>query len=99
MPGSILNVDNSPTHLQIRQQVKNIPFLLSVNPTTAMKENQRRPGARSVSGNIQIEFQLDVACFCIGNVWEDVVINRSMVDPAIRLGNGRSCYPQITQNK
>ncbi len=77
-------------------------YVLSVHqPNTAMKKNKRRAGSRSVSGNIQIEFEFEVVCFCIGNVREDVVINGSIVDPTIRirLRPSRNRYPQITQKK
>src|SRR6185295_2295104 len=92
---SILNVYDSPTKLQIRQQVKNVTFLLSVNPTTAMKQNQRLVRTRSVPRKIQIEFQFDVVCFCISNVGDDVVIDGGIVDPTIRIRLRGNRYQQI----
>src|SRR5262247_889978 len=55
---SILDIDRRPTELEVRQQVQNVPFLLPVNPTAAMKENQCLIGATSIFWKIQIEFKL-----------------------------------------
>src|ERR1700754_944387 len=81
VPRSILNVNSGPTHRKVRKQVKNIAFLLSVNPAAAVKQNQRRSWPGPVLGKIKIEFQLEVVGFCIGDVWKDVVITTGVVNP------------------
>src|SRR5678816_1849266 len=61
--GTIFNVDCRPTELQVWQQVQDVSFFLSVNPTTTVKENQRRLRAASILWKIQIEFKFEVTCF------------------------------------
>src|SRR5207237_9646835 len=49
-----------------------------------MEKNQCRSQVGPVFRKIQIEFQLDVVGFCISDVWEDVVVAGSVVEPMIR---------------
>src|ERR1700752_1743357 len=101
VPGSILNIDRRPAHRQVRQQKQNVAFLLTVNPTTAMKENQRRRRIRPVFGEIKIEFQFEVVSLCISDIRKNVVLSRNVIDPGLGTGlrKSRTSHPQITQNK
>ena len=98
MSRSIFNIDSRPTLRQVWKQKKYVAFLLSLDPAAAVKKNQRRSRVGPVIGEIKIEFQLDVICFCIGDVWNDLIVTGCVIDPAIRIGLA-VCSPQITQIK
>src|SRR5689334_6053156 len=83
MPVAILDVDRSPTELEIGQQEEHVAFFLSVDPTAAMKEYQRRMRMSSVLRKIKIEFQLEIACLRVRDVRHDVVIAGNVIDPGI----------------
>src|SRR6185369_91065 len=89
---SILDVDGRPTQFEVRQQVEHIALFLSVNPTAAVIQNQRRGRTRSILRQIKIEFQLEVTCLRISNIRKDIDLRWRVINPAIRtsLAVGRS---------
>jgi len=53
---SILNIDYRPTHGQIRKQIKDVAFFLSIYPTASMKEDESRLRHTAVLGKYRSSF-------------------------------------------